>query len=80
MSLQSTSDGIGGQNKWLRSYRNYQSTKMTTATINYWNGDKVTLCCEKQGGLWERKLIPMDKVIKIFGLTHPGSDNYAIIG
>ena len=32
----------------------------------------------KKGVLWGHKLLPMDKAIKIIGLTHPGSNNDGI--
>ena len=48
---------------------------MTTATINHSNGNKAPLHCEKKGGVWDRKLLPMESTIKMIGCTHPGSNN-----
>ena len=49
--------------------------KATTPKINHINGNKGPFCFEKEGGLREHKLLPMESAIKIFGHTHPGSDN-----
>ena len=48
---------------------------MTTSTINHSNGNKAPLHCEKKGGVWDRKLLPMESTIKMIGCTHPGSNN-----
>ena len=50
----------------------------TTTTTNHSNGDKYTLHCEKQVGLWEHKLLPVESAIIMFGQNHPGSDNDGI--
>ena len=52
--------------------------KMTTTTTNQSNRDKAPFCCEKQGGVLDHKLQPMESEIKTFGHTHPLSDNYGI--
>ena len=52
--------------------------KMITSTIKHSNGDKAPFRCEKQGGVQDHKLIPMESAIKTFGRTLPVSDNYGI--
>ena len=49
--------------------------KTKTERIDHRNGDKAPLRCEKQDGLWEHGLLPMDKEIRNFGQNHLRNDN-----
>ena len=78
MSLKSISDGIVNEKVVIIIQRVTMIKTTTATTINHSNVNKAPLCCEKQGGLWEHKLLPMESAIKTFGHTHPGSDNNGI--